>query len=648
MCDGIDNDCDGEIDEDYEGIGKECGGSSPNSACYGGEYVCGADMASVVCSTMAPSDESLDGNSADMRSLERCNGIDDDCNGIIDDIYGENSGLLCLCYNGEHKPGEVEEVCNGIDDDCDGLIDEGLGNCACSDIAINNENAEAIWAMIESMKASEEVCNNIDDNCNGEIDEGLGDSCFCTGGYDGEALGRPEFCNGVDDNCDGIIDNVPREETCACSGNGAKPGENEEVCNDIDDNCNGIIDEKWVEKGSACGIGACAGGMYICNADGDGTICSSEANKIPDADERNYCDGIDNNCNAAIDEGCKINVSELFGNAPPPAQINRTCGISTGECSEGIQIAIGGRWGPCMSIGEYKLTLPSLEICDGIDNDCDGIVDNIGGKTSVEETQCACYGGASPSEEICDGIDNDCDGTIDNVGGGDSVESTQCGCYDNAYAKGAGLEICDGIDNDCDGIIDNVKEEDGIEETQCACYGGASPSEEICDGIDNDCDGEIDEGFRNVGDRCGTGYCSGFYECSPDGKSVVCIGKDPETEICDLIDNDCDGQIDEGCYGSEISSCENGIKDGSEEGVDCGGECPTPCIKEKEESKKQKTNATTDAGETVREIMKSSWFTVFVIIVALIIGVVLALYINMRIENKKKLKGAEGDENSYI
>lgn len=80
--------------------------------------------------------------------------------------------------------------------------------------------------------------------------------------------------------------------------------------------------------------------------------------------------------------------------------------------------------------------------------------------------------------------------------------------------------------------------------------GEATPSPELCDGLDNDSNGEIDEGF-DVGSSCavGTGACEriGYKVCSDDGATTVCdaVAGNPSPEICDLLDNDCDAEIDE-------------------------------------------------------------------------------------------------------
>ncbi|MDD5043040.1 MAG: MopE-related protein, partial [Patescibacteria group bacterium] len=94
-------------------------------------------------------------------------------------------------------------------------------------------------------------------------------------------------------------------------------------------------------------------------------------------------------------------------------------------------------------------------------------------------------------------------------------------------------------DNDCNGVADN-----GL---TCAC----NPSVEICDGVDNDCNGLIDDGFAGLGTLCEVGigacYRAGYNECSTDKLSVVCsvTAGSPSTEVCNGIDDNCDGDIDE-------------------------------------------------------------------------------------------------------
>ncbi|MBI4453758.1 hypothetical protein HY636_03890 [Candidatus Woesearchaeota archaeon] len=93
-----------------------------------------------------------------------------------------------------------------------------------------------------------------------------------------------------------------------------------------------------------------------------------------------------------------------------------------------------------------------------------------------------------------------------------------------------------------------------------------SGAKELCDLIDNDCDKQVDEGF-NVGTVCystGIGECltEGNFKCAEDGKSTSCnaLPKEPTEEVCDGKDNDCDGIIDQELYQSCFTACGSGTE----------------------------------------------------------------------------------------
>jgi len=321
------------------------------------------------------------------------------------------------------------------------------------------------------------------------------------------------------------------------------------------------------------------------------TFPADEANGLPGGFE--YCDGKDNDCDGQTDEDC------------PPCREGDTqdCGTDVGECTPGVQTCSGGVFGACSGQG------PEPEKADGLDNDCDGSTDEglpcTPGQSmacGTEEGECqpgsqACseqgvWGecqGITPEAEKCDGRDNDCDGITDDgfmigldcEGAGEcgsgtyecSSQSTfRCSTEPGGSQDQSRQDVCNGLDDDCDGETDeafSVGESclgtglcgsgviECLDEQTAICSsdpGGSQDqsSAELCDGFDNDCDGDTDEDF-GVGQPCsGTGQCGeGLLECA-DQASTRC-SSDPggsqdqsSVEICDGLDNDCDGETDEG------------------------------------------------------------------------------------------------------
>ncbi len=321
------------------------------------------------------------------------------------------------------------------------------------------------------------------------------------------------------------------------------------------------------------------------------------------------------------DKGCKTDAN---------CKGERVCNLSTGLCEEPEEPCVEKKYFEdndedgfgstdfelsCDGYGVFnsldcndkkkKINPSALELCDYIDNNCNGLTDEIfpiGEGCSKGKGECYTKGKLDCSsdklgvecdakvkdsnKEICDLLDNDCDGKTDEdlsqkcqTACGSGLEKCVEGKYVSCDAPIPLEEICDGKDNDCDGETDEgfgvsvYKDSDGdgfgnksISWSICPntpkegyvnngddCHDANKKinpnAKEVCDSIDNNCDGYTDETFPNLGKSC----YDGVGECKEEGKVVckdevaVCTasaGK-PLEEVCDGKDNDCDGKTDE-------------------------------------------------------------------------------------------------------
>jgi hypothetical protein len=401
-----------------------------------------------------------------------------------------------------------------------GLGADGGAGDAAPELDAGNGASDAAPGTDGSDAFPDERCNGVDDNGDGRVDEGcacvIGDTQPC---YPGDrALAGVGACTLGAQEC--LEVGVEFGAWSACRG-AEPPGA--EVCNGADDDCDGTVDDGcectdgetrscYGGPAGTAGVGACAAGTQACEP-GPGGVGSSFgacAGEVTPGTET--CNGIDDDCNGAVDEGCECIGGETRSCYTGPAG---TAGV--GPCRAGTQMCLdagGGAsaWGSCAGV-----VLPGSEVCNGVDDDCDGTIDDgcacvpgamrscytgpagtdgVGacrrgvetcesGPGGVGSAWGACTGERLPSAELCNTVDDDCDSMLDE--GCTCTPGAVQACY-GGPAGTRGVGIC------MDGSQTCVAGAGGVGSAWGTCGGWTGPGTESCNGIDDDCDGLVDDG----------------------------------------------------------------------------------------------------------------------------------------------------------
>ncbi len=528
LCNNFDDDCDGEIDEGYDlttdrrncgECGHVCAPPNAFATCEDGRCVMGD------CATGYHDLDHDPSNGCEYRCTvtadheTACDRRDEDCDGLIDEDFDlmtdvNNCGVCGRNCRAIHGVASCAAGVCGLERcedgyyDLDGLIGNGCEyRCTPADPAV-------------------EVCNGRDDDCDGEIDEGdPGGGARC-----GSDVGACEF---------GTNHCVAGRITCT-GGVSAST----ELCNGLDDDCDGVVDQGNPEGGRTCGstVGACIPGRERCVS---GRLeCQGGVVATPE-----LCNGIDDDCDGVVDQG--------------NPEGGGTCGSSVGTCREGTLQCSGGGLVCAGSVG------PTLDVCDGLDNDCDGTPDQTFDLANDPRNCGVCGRTCSYPNAIAGCSAGACTLVVCRPGYVNLDHNDANGCE---YAcTPSGTEACNGVDDDCDGMIDegvtppaNFCNPNGVcAGTVARCAGTMGfvcdypdtyqVTETRCDNLDNDCDGLVDEAFPTKGNACnngGIGACrrDGTLVCNAAMTGVECnapTGIAPGTEVCNGLDDDCDGVIDD-------------------------------------------------------------------------------------------------------
>ena len=537
LCDGLDNDCDTQVDEGTEHLwyldNDDDGYGNPETV---------VDSCSQPAGYI-PTGGDCDDNHPDIApgATERCDEVDEDCDGQVDEEV-ETHWFLDEDQDGYGDPTEAWLGC----DPPQGYVDNDF-DCDDGDDRMN--------------ALADDICDEVDNDCDGQLDEDPDILYFADSDVDG--FGDPTDSAA---SCEPVAGRVLDDNDCDDQAPGVFPGASE-YCNELDDDCDDSVDEgeavdalRWNLDADEDGYGGPTE-IKACSAPtgyvGDDSDCDDGDGAVhPGADE--YCNDSDDDCDQSVDESGAADETTFYVDfdgdgygdvsfpqdaceAPPGYVADATdCDDSTDAVNPG-----------------------ETESCDGMDNDCDGDEDEAGsigestwyvdddgdgyGDTSNSSTACDKPGDSVDNDEdcddasaaispdateICDSADNDCDGTVDENDADDATDWFLDSDGDGYGDKSTKLHACD----QPSGYVDSDKD---CDDGDSSAHPGAS--ETWYDGIDSDCLGDDDY------DADADGYQSDQYgglDCDDSDGAI----SPSATEVCDDgIDDDCTGVADDGC-----------------------------------------------------------------------------------------------------
>ncbi len=407
VCDGIDNDCDEEVDEE----------DAAPATWY--------------------ADGDGDGYGDDSTATESCDALSGhvlesgDCNDTDPDMH----------------PNAPETDCTDPTDyNCDGAVgfadDDDDGFAACEDCDDNDENINDDGV---------EICDGLDNDCDGDIDDAdsyVENTTTWYGDLDGDNFGSVQSQVEACSQPTGFVANA----TDCNDFNGASYPGAAEICDEEDNNCDGTIDEgvtsTFYADGDGDGYGDAASTTAACSLPGGYSVLPTDCD---DADPSAHpgafeiCDGVDNDCDSTIDENA-INAQTFYADTDSDTYGDATS--TTSACT-----APSGFVSNATDCDDSTSAVNpgATETCNGIDDNCVGGVDEGVTTTFFADTDTDTYGDATSTTSACTAPS----GFVSNA--------TDCDDSTSAVNPGA-TETCNGIDDDCVGGADN-----GLEGSEATC-----------------------------------------------------------------------------------------------------------------------------------------------------------------------------------